>query len=134
MMSFGVGIFILVESGARFNNVQVLWNSLSDNEQAAIEATRQCCGWLSTMESPQCRWQERGPCGPEISNKQKEILVALGAIFSSMAVAQLILFGITNSLVSALKKKAKEQKALEEARSLRRNSRFSEKGITPPAI
>ena len=134
MMLFGVGIFILVESGARFNNAGTVWNSLSDNEQVAIEATRQCCGWISIKESPQCRWQDKGPCGPSIANKQKEILVALGAIYSSMAVAQLLLFGITNSLAGALRQKGREQKALEEARSLRRNSRFSEKGTTPAAI
>ena len=126
MGQFGSGIFLLVESGNRENAAKNSWIQLSDSEQAMIEANRQCCGWNSTDENPQCRWKDKGPCGARILGKQRESLVGLGAMLSSLAVMELLIFGITSLLISNIKKRKKEKKALEEAKAARRNSKEKE--------
>ena len=127
MTLFGVGIFMLVESGSRGTAARIVWNELKDDQQATIEVTRHCCGWENVVESPNCHWKDKGTCGPAIITKQRETLVALGALFASLAAVQLLLFGVTSWIISMTKRRRRELKALEEAKSQRRNSKTSAK-------
>lgn len=127
MTIFGVGIFLLVESGGRGTAARIVWNEFKEEQQATIEATRRCCGWEDVAESPQCRWKEKGACGPSIVAKQRETIVALGAMFASLAAAQLLLFGVTSCLIGSIKRRQREMKALEETKYQRRNSKASSK-------
>ena len=122
---FGVGIFLLVESGGRNSAARISWNELREEQQATIEAARRCCGWEDVKESPQCRWKDKGPCGSLIITKQRETMVSLGAMFASLAAAQLLLFGVTSCLIGAIRRRQREMKALEEAKYQRKNSKTS---------
>lgn len=127
MTLFGVGIFLLVESGSRSTAARISWNEFKEDQQAMIEAARRCCGWEDVAESPQCRWKDKGPCGPSIVTKQRETMVALGAMFASLAAAQLLLFGVTSCLIGAIRRRQREIRALEEAKYQRRSSKASSK-------
>lgn len=132
MTNFGVGIFLLVESGSRVTAARSSWTYYKEDQQATIEATRRCCGWEDVAESPQCRWKTNGPCGASIITKQRETMVGLGATYASLAAAQLLLFGVTSWLISSIRKRQREMKALEEAKYQRRSSKASTKDLKDP--
>jgi hypothetical protein len=123
MAQFGASIFLFVESGNRTEGSRAAWLALADGEQAAVEASRQCCGWLHPREeSPQCRWADKGPCGPGIAAKQRDTLVMLGGLMASLAAVELLLFGMGGWLSRALRCQRRQERALEEVRAQRKAS------------